>query len=177
MDATKSVQMSTVRESRNSWVEGSSLLKTEPIENRAVSAEYLRWFTNVQQIEKGASTREVCEDIIKKVTVHTTLRYVEHALNFPGHAAINPLCTTAAPPSSPGPVDWFVSHSWDSPWHGLVEAVESHSKTFQEETTRYWVDILAICQHYGTKHQKEDLPDWGTPRASDSGFAKVLKRS
>ena len=167
--------MSTVRESRNSWVEGSSLLKTEPIENRAVSAEYLRWFTNVQQIEKGASTREVCEDIIKKVTVHTTLRYVEHALNFPGHAAINPLCTTAAPPSSPGPVDWFVSHSWDSPWHGLVEAVESHSKTFQEETTRYWVDILAICQHYGTKHQKEDLPDWGTPRASDSGFAKVLK--
>ena len=188
-------------------MERSSLLKEVPIANRAVSAEYLRWFTNVQQIEKDASTREVCENVIKKVTVHTTLtsagpkvtklRYVEHALNFPKHAAatprdgggsgtINPLCTAAAPPSSPGPVDWFVSHSWDSPWHGLVEAVESHSKTLQEDTdtesqthasvnTRYWVDILAICQHYGTAHQTEDLPAWGTPQASDSGFAKVLK--
>ena len=191
--ATRSLEMQTGRVCRNSQTRQLPLVEL-PIENRAVTAEYLRWFTEVQQIKASATTREVCENIIKRVTVHfdgTTqhkLRYVEHTLNFPELAVaersdVESGTINATPPCIPGVVDWFVSHSWDSPWHGLVEAVEKHNNTLRPiadakspsaSATMYWVDILAICQHYGTAHQIEDLPAWGTNEMVVSGFAKVL---
>jgi hypothetical protein len=73
----------------------------------------------------------------------------------------------------------FVSHSWDSEWAELVDAIKAHSDLRvrtnpTEEPPYYWVDIFAINQHFGTDEFQADLPDWDN-MAPDRGFQHVIR--
>jgi hypothetical protein len=87
-----------------------------------------------------------------------------------------------------GPATSFVSHSWDSPWEALVDALCEHSERLERggEQPFYWVDIFAVNQHWptgscaedchGCLSMKDDLPDWETMQQGryDGGFGRVL---
>jgi hypothetical protein len=73
----------------------------------------------------------------------------------------------------------FVSHSWDSEWAELVDAICAHSDRWvrdhpAEEPPYYWVDIFAINQHIGTVECTDDMPDWDH-MAPDRGFQRVIE--
>jgi hypothetical protein len=60
-----------------------------------------------------------------------------------------------------GSADYFVSHSWDSPWADLVAAVESHASMLDLEVAPYyWVDIFAVCQHWATDESSAGRPGY-----------------
>ncbi len=70
----------------------------------------------------------------------------------------------------------FVSHSWDSEWAELVDAIKAHSDRWvrdhpTEEPPYYWIDIFAINQHSGTVECTDDMPDWND-MAPDRGFQR-----
>ena len=116
------------------------------------------------------------------------IRYVELAQWFEGEDAGQPFVGTA---------DYFVSHSWDSPWTAVVDAVCAHSASLPADAAKpfYWVDIFAINQHtpattglgtcqgvghtcYGCNAIKVDLPAWETMQAShDVGFERVIRKT
>jgi hypothetical protein len=49
-----------------------------------------------------------------------------------------------------GAADYFVSHSWDTPWEELVGALEQHAADTARPNLYFWVDIFAVCQHWAT---------------------------
>jgi hypothetical protein len=96
-----------------------------------------------------------------------------------------------------GQADYFVSHSWDSPWEEVMAAIEAHSER-QDALTYYWVDIFAVCQHWKTdtasRGQRgcmpescglgcpgcakvgDDMHDWETADPADpKGFERVIR--
>jgi hypothetical protein len=85
------------------------------------------------------TTRDVHKLIIKPATDHLLCRYIE----LPEWAGGKD--QTGLPFA--GDADYFVSHSWDTPWEELVAAVEAHQTQHPETIFRYWIDILAVCQH------------------------------
>ena len=130
------------------------------------------------------STRDVHKYIIKPQTDEQMCRYVE--LQW-----VQSLSLTGLPPV--GPASSFVSHSWDSPWDSLMDALCEHSDR-SDPPPRYWVDLFAVNQHWpGTTHcsgstgcpgcaaMKQDLPDWATMATmqntsgtQEGGFGRVL---
>jgi hypothetical protein len=88
--------------------------------------------------EQYMTTRDVHRHVIKPATDSQLCRYVElpqwtRGMDAQGHPFV-------------GVVDYFVSHSWETPWESLLLAVEAHSAR-QQALTYYWVDIFAVCQH------------------------------
>ncbi len=76
----------------------------------------------------------------------------------------------------------FVSHSWDSEWSALVDAIGAHSDRWvhehpdEPEPPYYWIDIFAINQHSGTDESNDDMPGWDS-MAPDRGFQRVIDRA
>lgn len=131
------------------------------------------------------STRDVHKYIIKAETDARKCRWVE----LPGWG--DGVDSSGAP--FVGDADSFVSHSWDSPWERLVEAVCEHSQREGKSGKFYWVDIFAVNQHSPEKDEAtqavtcptdcrgcaaigEDLPDWETMQEhpTSKGFGRVL---
>ena len=176
------------RTSRNSWSE-ASLDETRKETDRQLVR--LQFCLKERKREVCLTTRDVHRCIIKKDTDALCCRYLE----------LPEWCTGTDPDSEQpyvGTADYFVSHSWDSPWQALVDAVCEHSNSFSygERKPYYWVDIFAVNQHspkppnsgaesyctgdiktcVGCQEMQEDLPDWTKMESShDVGFEKVIK--
>ena len=124
------------------------------IEDRGVTAEFLAWFTlnfippNARTGKNAWTTRKVHSEVIMKQTQPDSSRFVKHYVtNFiqteglAGLQLFNP-CV--------GKSTRFVSHSWDSPWYELVDAICRHSAEAKAlgRAEYYWVDILVVNQHF-----------------------------
>jgi hypothetical protein len=134
------------------------------------------------------STRDVHLRIIKACTDARMCRWVE----LPGWGD-GADAKTGVP--FVGDADSFVSHSWDSPWETMVDALAEHASAPGQEAKYYWVDIFAVNQHWpkkdaggevscalgcrGCAAMREDLPDWQTmqERQNEAGFGRVLNFS
>ena len=129
------------------------------------------------------TTRDVHREVVKAEVDSQLCRYVEqpHWLNtLDEHGT--PFVAKA---------DFFVSHSWDSPWQSVVDACVEHSDALPAGARKpyYWIDIFAVNQHTphsqycacddtctGCKHVLEDLPDWNLmQRSHDVGFERVIR--
>ena len=77
-----------------------------------------------------------------------------------------------------GPANYFVSHSWDSGWEDLVAAVEVHAaKQDAGIINYYWVDILAVCQHWKTDEANAGQPgNMPSPCTVDCVGCQKVKR-
>jgi hypothetical protein len=168
-----------------------------PIEDRGVSASFLRMFT--EQIKKhlgftnccgwwsdrhATTTRQIVQNVIVPKTCEPQCRYVrlmrgqtdETGRPFYGRALA------------------FVSHSWDSEWSELVDAICLHSDCWVRDQAAlsllhptegpsepvtppyYWIDIFAINQHEGTDEKNEDMPGWDS-MAPHRGFQRVIRNT
>ena len=96
------------------------------------------------------TTRDVVKFIVKPATDAQLCRYVELAEWATG--------TDAEGRPFVGDADYFVSHSWDSPWKELVLAVEAHQARHPLQLFYYWVDIVAVCQHCETADHNAGSP-------------------
>ena len=87
------------------------------------------------------TTRDVHREIIKAEADAPRCRYIEqpHWIDAKDEAG-GPFV---------GVADFFVSHSWDSPWESVVDAVVEHSDAVPEGVSKpfYWIDIFAVNQH------------------------------
>jgi hypothetical protein len=96
------------------------------------------------------TTRDVHKYIIKPATDARLCRFVELSewaagLDNGGRSFV-------------GLSDYFVSHSWDTGWLELLEAIEAHQAAHSDEPYYYWVDIFAVCQHWRTDTGSADSP-------------------
>ena len=152
-----------------------------PIEDRGVSASFLRMFTGQMEKHLGVTscgwwsdrhattTRQVVQNVIKPKTCVQTCdgeRQCRYVRLMRGQ-------TDEASRSYFGKAFAFVSHSWGSEWSELVDAICLHSDRWVAQWVRahpnekspvtppyYWIDIFAINQHPGTGEYKKDMPDW-----------------
>ncbi|KXZ53444.1 hypothetical protein GPECTOR_7g1343 [Gonium pectorale] len=90
-------------------------------------------------------------------------------------------------PSAVGPTTYFVSHAWSYNFSDLISLVERHyaelpgtdkGKTFTP--VYYWVDILAVTQHFKgqfTDHPDSDFPGtgMGTGTGTSTGVIRASK--
>jgi hypothetical protein len=125
-----------------------------PIEERAVSAAFLRHFAATQLVDHAAaagtaqqhlSVRDVHRLVIVPATQQRAamVRYVE----------LEGVSGGADPATgSPyvGAATHFVSYSWDSPWETLLDALVTHSRRDEAEgkpVPYYWIDQFGLNQH------------------------------
>jgi hypothetical protein len=129
------------------------------------------------------TTRDVHREVIKAEADAPRCRYVEQEAWIDAHDADGVPYV--------GVADFFVSHSWDSPWESVVDACVEHSdaQPHGATPTYYWIDIFAVNQHspngqhctcddncIGCFDMMEDLPDWQLMQAShDVGFERVIR--
>jgi hypothetical protein len=119
----------------------------------------------------ATTTRQVHRDVIVRETLQRRCRYVRLMRGQ----------TDEAGRPYYGKAFAFVSHSWDSEWAELLDAICAHSDRWvrdhpAEEPPYYWVDIFAINQHSGTVECTDDMPDWDH-MAPDHGFQRVIQRT
>jgi hypothetical protein len=119
----------------------------------------------------ATTTRQVHRDVIVPETLQRRCRYVR---------LMRGQTDEAGRPYYGRPLA-FVSHSWDSEWAELVDAIKAHSDRHvrdhpAEEPPYYWVDIFAINQHFGTDEFHADMPDWDN-MAPEKGFQHVIQRT
>lgn len=159
-----------VKENRQRRAAGAGLA----IEDRAVTTEFLRDLTKTLCKEDVLvkTTRDVVRRVVKPETDQARLRFVDLGWvrdwkAWDGTPAV-------------GRSTYFVSHSWDSPFEDLVSALESHREKLGPkppgEEVRYWVDILAINQWFGTDEMAEDLPDWDSMEKDMEADAAAMLR-
>ena len=129
------------------------------------------------------TTRDVHRELVKVEVDALRCRYVELPIWLDGHDEDGTPFV--------GLADFFVSHSWDSPWEAVVNACLEHSAALPAGASKpyYWIDIFAVNQHtpnsqhcscdgacVGCMAMKEDLPDWHLMQAShDVGFERVIR--
>ena len=129
------------------------------------------------------TTRDVHRELVKVEVDALRCRYVELPIWLDGHDEDGTPFV--------GLADFFVSHSWDSPWEAVVNACLEHSAALPAGASKpyYWIDIFAVNQHTPTSQHcscdgacvgcmamKEDLPDWHLMQAShDVGFERVIR--
>eukprot|EP01046_Picozoa_sp_COSAG06_P066425 COSAG06_NODE_16750_length_983_cov_0.937783_1_plen_268_part_10 len=136
----------------------------QPIELRGVTAEFLDIITSNHQLVTTThsppliTTRDVHRLVIVPETARAGLcRYVE----LPAAQG----CNLSTGEAYVDRADFFVSHSWDSPWAELVAALQLHTQGIMggrdppPACPYYWIDIIAINQH-------KSLPPW----TCDSGL-------
>jgi hypothetical protein len=122
------------------------------------------------------STRDVHSKIIKAETDSKHVRYVE--------------LSEWSSSTFVGKADYFISHSWNSPWQSVVDAVCEHSDSQLPSITFYWIDIFAINQHWkdsqyctgsgciGCSAVQEDMPRWEIMQSSHNvGFERVIRNT
>ena len=130
------------------------------------------------------ATRDVHSKIIKKETDDKLCRYLELP-EWAGQGTVDNVTGIHIP--YVGIADYFISHSWNSPWQSVVDAVCEHSDS-QPNLTFYWIDIFAINQHWkdssfctgvnciGCAAVGEDMPNWQTMQSSHNvGFERVIR--
>jgi hypothetical protein len=115
------------------------------------------------------TTRQVHRDVIVPETLQLRCRYVR---------LMRGQIDKAGRPFY-GKAFAFVSHSWDSEWPELVDAICVHSDRWMrdhpaEDPPYYWVDIFAINQHSGTDECTDDMPDWDH-MVPDRGFERMIE--
>ncbi|KXZ52642.1 hypothetical protein GPECTOR_9g687 [Gonium pectorale] len=83
-------------------------------------------------------------------------------------------------PAAVGPTSYFVSHAWSYVFSGLVALVERHYAGLPETDGGkayvpifYWVDILAVTQHFTGKFT--DHPDSDFPGGQGRGVIRASK--
>ncbi|KAK3285002.1 hypothetical protein CYMTET_7376 [Cymbomonas tetramitiformis] len=116
------------------------------------------------------TTRQVHQEVVLKLTRDRKCRFSEVASLAQEDTDGYPYFGSAYA---------FVSHSWDSPWESLVDAVSLHSTQWLrdhpgETPPYYWIDIFAVNQYWGTAANQSDMYDFRTPN-ENVGFPRVIR--
>ncbi|KAK3285190.1 hypothetical protein CYMTET_7203 [Cymbomonas tetramitiformis] len=128
-----------------------------PVEERGVTVEYLRHFTeqHFPDLSLDPTTDDVVEHVIKPATQARKVDYcVEIEVEFRNAQECTAVDTIVAglPTKWLGKATCFVSHAWKGRWRQLVAALEDYQYTRTKQGVHtpeyFWLDLFAINQHF-----------------------------